>query len=265
MKLMLEHHKQTLEMLVRKLEPDPACLAAITSGSVALGQAKPASDVDVHLLVTDEAYEEYSKNNTLSYVDREVSTYEGGYADIKVINLRFLELAATQGNEPTRYAFTGSEVLFSRIPGLDELVARIPVYPEQNREQNLQDFSAQIHLYAFYFAKEAAKKNDAYLLAHTVSSLVLFSGRMILAYNRMLFPSHKALLDAVDSAQHKPKDFRKLATELLQAPGLDKALRFAARILAFYNHGLSFEQALGIYVKNNERSWMEQPPALPDR
>ncbi|MNY53955.1 hypothetical protein D3C86_1897640 [compost metagenome] len=88
---------------------------------------------------------------------------------------------------------------------------------------------------------------------------------MILAYNRMLFPSHKALLDAVDSAEHKPKDFRKLAGELLQAPGADKSMRFAAKMLAFYNHGLSFEQALGIYVKNNERCWMEQSPSLYDR
>ncbi len=262
---MFDHHKQTLKKLVGKLEKNPSCLAVITSGSVAQGTAKETSDVDVHLLLTNEAYEEYNRNNTLSYVDREVSTYEGGYADVKVINRRFLELAAERGNEPTRYAFTGSEVLFSRIPELGELVARIPVYPEENRDRNLRDFCAQIFLYAFYFAKEAAKKNDAYLLAHTASNLVFYSGRMILAYNRTLFPSHKALLDAVDAAEHKPKDFRRLAAELLQTPGADKSMRFAAKILTFYNHGLSFEQALGIYVLNNERSWAEQPPSLQDR
>ncbi|MHA6532124.1 hypothetical protein [Paenibacillus sp. BAC0078] len=262
---MLEHHKQTLERLVQKLEKNPACLAVITSGSVAQGQAGATSDVDVHLLVADEAYEEYYNSNTLSFVDREVSTYEGGYADVKVINLRFLELAATQGNEPTRYAFTGSEVLFSRIPGVDELVARIPVYPEENRERNLQDFTAQIYLHAFYFAREAAKKNDPYLLVHAVSNLVLFSGRIILAYNRVLFPSHKALLDTVETVEHKPKNFRKLASELLQNPSADKSVRFATMILVFYNPGLSFDQALGIYVKNNERNWMEQPPPLQDR
>ncbi|AIQ56158.1 nucleotidyltransferase domain-containing protein [Paenibacillus borealis] len=262
---MYEHHRQTLEKLAGKLERDPSCLAVITSGSVAQGTAKETSDVDVHLVVTDEAYEEYDRKNMLSYVDREVSTYEGGYADIKVISRRFLELAAERGNEPTRYAFTGSSVVFSRIPELGELVARIPVYPEESRERNLRDFCAQIFLYAFYFAKEAARKNDAYLLAHTASNLVFFSGRMILAYNRRLFPSHKGLLDAVDAAEVKPKDFRKLATELLQAPGADKSMRFAAKVLAFYNHGLTFEQALGIYVLNNERSWIEQPPSLQDR
>jgi len=201
----------------------------------------------------------------LSYVDRDISTYEGGYTDIKVINLRFLELAAKRGNEPTRYAFTGSDVVFSRIPELDELIARIPVFPEESRKRNLRDFCAQIFLFAFYFAKEAARKNDAYLLAHTASNLVFFSRRMILAYNRMLFPSHKGLLDAVDAAEVKSKDFRKLAAELLQSPGADKSMRFAAKMLAFNNHGLSFEQALGIYVMNNERSWTEQPPSLQDR
>lgn len=91
---MYAHHRQTLEKLVEKQEKDPSCLAVITSGSVAQGTAKETSDVDVHLVFTDEAYEEYDRKNRLSYVDREVSTYEGGYADIKVINLRFLELAA---------------------------------------------------------------------------------------------------------------------------------------------------------------------------
>ncbi|ETT44413.1 MULTISPECIES: nucleotidyltransferase domain-containing protein [unclassified Paenibacillus] len=262
---MYAHHRQTLEKLAEKLEQDPSCLAAITSGSVAKGTASETSDVDVHLVFTDEAYAEYERNDRLSYVDREVSTYEGGYADIKVINRRFLELAARQANEPTRYAFTGAEVLFSRIPELDELVARIPVYPEENRERNLQDFCAQIYLFGLYFAKEATRKDDAYLLAHTASNLVFFSGRMILAYNRMLFPSHKGLLDAVGAAEAQPKNFRTLATELLQSPSADKSVRFAAKMLTFYNHGLSFEQALGIYVLNNERSWTEQPPSLQNR
>lgn len=173
---MYAHHRQTLEKLAEKLEQDPSCLAAITSGSVAKGTASETSDVDVHLVLTDEAYAEYERNDRLSYVDREVSTYEGGYADIKVINRRFLELAARRGNEPTRYAFTRAEVLFSRIPELDELVARIPVYPEENRERNLREFCAQIYLYGLHFAKQAGQKNDAYLLAHTAGQLVFLAG-----------------------------------------------------------------------------------------
>lgn len=262
---MYVHHRTTLEQLVDKLAPDPANLAVITSGSIAQGTAKETSDVDVHLVVTDEAYAEYEREHMLSYIDQEVSTYEGGYVDVKIVNLRFLELAARQGNEPTRYAFGGSEVVFSRIPGLTGLVSRIPVYPEENRERNLRDFCTQIYLFAFYFTKEAVRKDDPYLLVHAASSLVFFSGRMILAYNRLLFPSHKGLLDAVDAAGAKPRNFRKLATELLRSPCADLSLRFAARVLAFYNHGLTFEQALGIYVQNNERSWMEQPPSLHDR
>ncbi len=262
---MLEHHRQTLENFVNKLKVDASCLAVITSGSVARDRAKETSDVDVHLVVTDESYEAHARNNNLSYVDREASIYEGGYVDVKVINLRFLELAAERGNETTRYAFTGSQVLFSRMPELERLVARIPIYPEENRERNLRDFSAQIHLHAFYFAKEAAKNNDTYLMAHTVSNLVFYSGRMILAYNRMLFPSHKALLDTVETAPHKPEVFKQRATELLLNPNVNKSTRFAAMMLSFHNPGLSSDQALGIYVKNNERNWIDQPPPLSDR
>lgn len=154
---MLEHHRQTMENFVNKLKVDTSCLAVLTSGSVARDRAKETSDVDVHLVVTDESYEAHARNNYLSYVDREASTYEGGYVDVKVINLRFLELAAERGNEATRYAFTGSQVLFSRIPELERLVARIPIYPEGNRECNLRDFSAQIHLYAFISPRKPPK------------------------------------------------------------------------------------------------------------
>nr|AIF26559.1 hypothetical protein [uncultured bacterium fosmid pJB45G2] len=127
--------------------------------------------------------------------DKKICDYEGGYIDGKIIDLRFLELAAERGSEPTRYSFVGSKAWFSRIPDLDALLGRIPVYPEANRDRNIRDFFAQIVLYGFFFAEEAVKKNNPYLLAHSASQLVLFGGRLILAHNRLLFPCHNPGFD----------------------------------------------------------------------
>lgn len=55
----------------------------------------------------------------------------------------------------TRAAFVGSRVVFSRLPGLQSLIDRIPIYPEANRERNLRDFYAQLYLYGYYFPSEA--------------------------------------------------------------------------------------------------------------
>ena len=115
------------------LKVDPSLLAIITAGSIAQGSAKESSDIDVYLLVTDESYAKRKKDNLLSYINHDVCEYEGGYIDGKIVNRRFLELAAEQGSEPTRASFIGSKVFYSRVLNLDSILSRIPVYPEANR------------------------------------------------------------------------------------------------------------------------------------
>ncbi|MFC4306332.1 nucleotidyltransferase domain-containing protein [Cohnella boryungensis] len=262
---MHDYHKQALTNLVEELSPDPTFLAIITGGSVAQGIAKETSDVDVYLVVTDEAYEERKKDNRLSYYNNQICDYPGGYIDGKIINLRFLELAAERGSEPTRYSFTGSTAFFSRIPDLDRLLSRIPVYPESNRDKNLTDFFAQLYLYAYYFAGEAEKKNNPYLLSHSASNVVLFASRIILAHNRILFPCHKTLMTAVASAPEKPDQYVERVNELLAHPTHAKCVDLAKMILAFRDSGISFDQAVSLFVENNEWNWLEHPAPLQDR
>lgn len=262
---MFEHHKRALEKLAEALKPDPSFLAVITGGSLAQGKGRESSDVDVYLVVTDEAYEERKKENGLFYLNRDVCDYEGGYVDGKIINLRFLELAAERGSEPTRSSFVGSKTIYSAIPNLDELIARIPVYPEGNRERNLADFFAQVYLYGYYFAGEAVKKNNPYLLSQSVSSLVLFAGRIVLAHNRILFPCHKSLMSAVESAPEKPNRFVETALDLLQHPTYEKCSSFVQMMLDFRDPGITYQQAVSLFVENNEWNWLEQDPPLSDR
>ncbi|MDP9697604.1 nucleotidyltransferase domain-containing protein [Paenibacillus sp. 2TAF8] len=262
---MFQHHQIALNQLVELLKPDPTIRAIITAGSIAQGKARENSDIDVYIVVTDESFEERKLQHQLSYTNHEICDYPEGYIDGKIINYRFLELAAAQGSEPTRYSFLGSKAVYSTIPQLDELLQRIPVYPEQNREKNIVDFYSEIYLHAFYFAGEAVKKNNPYLLSHTVSNLVLFAGRAILAINHQLFPCHKGLMNAVSRVTNKPEGFVELTNDLIAHPNYEKCMDYAKIMLGFYDPDIAFEQALTIFVANNEWNWIDQEPPLADR
>ncbi len=166
---MHEHHRRALNRLAEVMRQDLVIVALITSGSIAQGRAKESSDIDVFIVLTDKAFQQRKQADQLSYFNREVCDYDGGYIDGKMVNVRFLELAAERGSEPTRATFIGSAVVFSRLPNIVKLIATIPVYPELNRERNMRDFYGQIYLYGFYFASEASKKNNTYLMYHAAN------------------------------------------------------------------------------------------------
>lgn len=262
---MYTHHKQSLDHFVETLQSDPNLLAVITAGSIAKGTAKETSDIDVYLLVTDQDFEERKKTHALAYTTHEFCNYEDGYIDVKILNMRFLELAAEKGSEPTRASFTGSQAVYSTVPGLNERLAKIPVYPELNRTQNIKDFQSQVLLYGYYFAGEAVKKNNPYLLSQVVSNLVLFGSRMILAHNRILFPCHKSMMAEVEKAPEKPDTFLELSHELLLNPTHEKCMELTEVILGFLDMELSSEQAVTRFIQNNEWNWIDQSPPLQDR
>lgn len=259
------HHQQSLLAFVESIREDAEVLAVLTSGSVAQGRAKAASDVDVYVVITDEAFDRREAAGALSYTDHEKATYEGGYIDVKMIPLRFLEMAAERGSEPTRASFIGSQVAYSRIANLDSVIAQIPQYPEANRITNIRDFQTQLMLYGYYFAGEAAKKDDPYLLAQCATQLVLYGCRIVLAHNRILFPCHKSLLTTVATDPEQPADLERLARELLEHPTAESCAAFAQLILGFRPLEIVPEQALTRFIQLNEWNWMDQAPPLQDR
>ncbi|MNW38967.1 hypothetical protein D3C74_160470 [compost metagenome] len=56
-----------------------------------------------------------------------------------------------------------------------------------------------------------------------------------------------------------------LALQLLETPTLEKCLEFAQIILSFRPLELKHDQALSLFVLNNEWNWLEQNPPLQDR
>jgi len=134
---MQEHHWRTIRRLVEALEDDPRYQAIIVGGSIAKGRETPSSDVDILLVATDTEFAHRLRHLDLWYRNSAVADYPGGYVDGHVVDRQFLVDVADHGSEPARAAFRGAFVPYARIPDLEALLARIPVYPERERQEKI--------------------------------------------------------------------------------------------------------------------------------
>jgi hypothetical protein len=250
---MLEHHHQAIESFVAGARD--RFQAVVLTGSLAQGRARPDSDLDCYVVVTEEEYAERAVRYDLAHT--EPCNYEGGYVDGKVVSRRVLEAAAERGSEPTRASFRDAQVLFSAIDDLQPLVDRIGRYPEQNRTQNITDFFGHFILHAGYFGPSALKKDDPFLLHHAVTSMTLYAGRLLLAHNRELFPCPKQLLDALGRCAELPDDFLDATRRLLEHADSRAMSDYLTLILSFRDWGVPHERVLTRFMELDEWSWLD--------
>lgn len=260
---MRAHHERVVQRLVERLQNDPRFLALIIGGSVAKGWANDDSDVDILLVASDEEFARRLPSMDLSYYDPTIADYPGGYVDGKIIDLAFLHDVEDHGSEPARAAFLGAIIAYSHIPDLDALVASIPVYPEHEREAKMRAFAVQLTILNWYVG-EAEKRQDHYLLSWTVNNMVLYGGRLILAYNRLLYPYHKWFMHQLRLAPLKPENLLDLIENLLQKPGAETARAFYESITTFQDWEVSLGQASAEFTRNTEWNWRDGHPPLPD-
>ena len=114
---MYPHHAQSIQNIKEYFQRDQEVLALLLSGSIAHGFQSATSDVDVMIFITEENYQKRFQAGQLTFFNADLCTYEGGYVDGKYISLNFLKQVQVlaKGSEPARFAFEGSQVLFSRI------------------------------------------------------------------------------------------------------------------------------------------------------
>lgn len=145
------------------------------------------------MVADDETFAQLQKQGALFYFNTEMCDYPGGYIDGKIVSYSFLQEAAERISELTRSSLIGSYPIYSRIPGLEEVVRWIPVYQVQEKEEKIRAFYSQVQLLGRYFVGQALEKDNRYLLMHAVSDLVMFGSRLILTHNERLYPGHKSL------------------------------------------------------------------------
>ncbi len=260
---MYAHHQQAIERLRDRLEPDPDNLALLIIGSVGRGEAHERSDLDCMLIVTDDEYERREAAGTLLLTADDLCAYPDGHAGAGLVRLQFVHDVAMRGAEPARFAFIGTIIAFSRIPHLDQLIARIPRYPEHQRTEKMMSFVSQLPVHLSYMRLAEYSRNP-YLLAQCAVEIVLFGGRLILAHNRMLYPNRKLFLRELERAPDKPYGLIELATTLLEHPGIRSASAFCETILEFADWPQPPEGSMARFQHDRELQWWWGTPTLAD-
>ena len=260
---MYSQHQRTIQRLTDHFQPDPCFLGMIIGGSVAKGWAVENSDVDFVLVATDEEFARRSASGQVLYYSKDFSDYEGGYVDGKIVDVAFLEEVADHGSEVARAAFVSTWLAYSHDARLDGLLKRLPVYPEAEREAKLKAFYSQV-VVGNWFIGEAEKRHDQYLLMHAASEMALFGGRLMLAYNRMLYPYHKWFTHEVARAPEKPDHFMHLFNRLLDEPSVATAQAYTDAITAYHDWGVTLGETFVNFTKDREWNWRGQRAPLHD-
>jgi hypothetical protein len=260
---LLPQHERLIARACERFSPDPELLALVVGGSVAHGLASPESDLDLMLVYSDAAAAARHEQGELTIFDDTLADYEGGYLDAKVISPAFIDEVVRHGSEPARWAFEDAFVAFSRIEGMEKRIAAAAAYPEQEREEKLRDFASHVMLME-WFMREAERRSDRYLAGFAGSRLALYSGRTVLALNRLLYPHHKWFLWQLERAPSKPDDLLAQIDALLTAPGSETASELASSVSAFAALDVTMSEAVARYMRRSEWNWRDARPPLED-
>ena len=258
-----DHHQKAIDRLTKEYQKDPRYPALIIGGSVAKGCAKEDSDVDFMIITTDEEYKRRKEIEDLFINRTDLCDYPGGFVDGKVVNMDYLNLVAQKGNEPSRAAFDGAFLAYSRLENLQDLLKQINQYPEAGHSERLRSFYSMAFIQNWLMG-EANRHDNIYTKTRAASQLTLFAGRLILAHNKVLFPYHKWFLHYLDKCAEKPDHFLDQINAVLQTPNLENANRLFQNLQEFHDWGVSDLEAYMWFMEEVEWSWMDDNTPLED-
>lgn len=259
---MYKHHEESLKIMEELFYGRQEVIALIFGGSVAKGKERPDSDLDAMVIVPDEYFEKLLRENRTAECIHGMSTYEGGYFDIKYITKDYLKKAAECGSEPTRNSFIKSRVLFSRDPEIEELVASIPVFQEKERDEKMLSFYSDLQLNYGYFWKDC--RPEGYMKIRTASEIVYCIYRLILQENRVLFPCNRRLEETVADLDNKPEGIVELCRAFCAEPEDELADRIMESYHSWtsYHHEQDGNRWCSQYTMDFEKWWLFPRPLI---
>jgi len=261
---MSERHRKAIGEFVRLHGDDPKKLALVICGSLATGNARDDSDLDLYLVVTDEEFERVRAEEGCWYGSWDPKRFSGVEIDGKIVGKRFLREAAVRGSEPTRASFLSAYAEFSRDSEVDELIGEIAVYPESEREAKIKAFYGQVK-HNRYVGEQGFLLGNDYLARRCVTELVFFAARLALAHNRVLFPCHKSLFAALDKCDQLPPGLARSSQELLRHVSLPALIDYYERVADFFSEYDYPDQERISLILESEWSWFSGLPSLGDR
>lgn len=260
---MRPHHARAIDKVREAYESDPEVLALIIGGSVAKGWASESSDIDFMAVVTDEVHQRKLGEERLMTYRPDLADYEGGYADGKFVPLSFMKMVAEKGSEPARSAFLGSQVLFDRTCEVVPLVERILVYPEEGVDERIRRFHSQVMIW-LWFTREAAKRDDRYLMCRATTEISLFAMRLVLAVNQRFFPYHKWVTRMVQECPDKPEALLDAIQSMLRDQSVESAQAVVDCVHAWRDWPVDYGEHSHHFLMDSEWNWIDHPAPIGD-
>lgn len=251
----MKHHDDAVDAFVRSVADDPTVVGVVISGSVARGTERADSDVDLYLIVTEERWHEAAQARRLMFTSVDGIGYDGGYYDLKLATLSYLDDAAARGDDPVRDSFAHVRVAFSRVDDLGERLRRIADVPDSRWDDLCAGFVAQCRLHGGYFLEQAHERGDRMLLAHASTHLATSAARALLAHNRVFFSGPKYLAALTRTLPDKPDGFDGMLTALLDDPTPATARTVMDAVESTVGAFLPEEETLSRFVLDNELAW----------
>lgn len=260
-----QHHIDSAERCRQYFMEQPGVIAVILDGSTVKGNARPDSDIDAIIVVTQARYDELAAQNRLAEVITGHCTYEGGYFDIKYKTKTILQRAAQYASEPTRNAYVKAQVLWTQDAEIPALVAAIERYPEHTVADKVACFCANLQLNRGYFLSIVPEENS-YMRAHLAQEIVYSVYRLILIENRKLFPCNRRLEETVRACQKRPENILELGRAFLSDITPARCEEFVG---AFWRQSAlalndDISESCSQYVKYYEDWWLEEAPPFPN-
>jgi hypothetical protein len=251
----MKHHDAAIARYVARQAGDPSCLAVVVSGSLARRTERPDSDVDLYLVVTEDRWQEAFARRRLMYTEDDDIGYSGGYFDIKLATLSYLDDAAERGDDPVRDSFASSRIVFSRVDDLAARIGRIGDAADGDWNARVASFLAQARLHGGYFLEQAAASGDQLLLRHASLHLATSAARALLAVNHIRYPGPKYLSKLVSALDRKPDGFDALLAAVLADPNPATADALLSSLESFTGAILAKDETLSTFVLDNELAW----------
>jgi len=251
----VKHHDVAVERFIARAKQDTEVLAVVVSGSVARGDERPDSDIDLYVVVTERCWAAAFDAQRLMYVDRDDVGYPGGYFDIKLATLSYLDDAAERGDDPVRDSFAHSKIAFSLVPDLQDRIARVAEIPDGRWLEAMASHVAQARLHGGYFLVQGIERDDPMLTAHAAIHLATSASRAMLALNRVPFAGPKYLLSTVADLADKPEGFDEAVSELVVRPSVAAGKRVLDMLEGAADWPLESDGTLSRFILDNELAW----------
>ena len=252
---MYKHHSDSIKKITEKLKIRESVKAILLVGTIAQGFEMESSDIDLMIIVDEKEFQTKRRNNELKLYDNDCTDYNGGYIDGKYTSLEYIKQVALKGSEAARYAFKDAKILYSEIEELQSLIRSAIRYPVEEKSKRIRAFCSQMIAWCWY-ANEAIKENNKYLLNFSVPNVILFGGRAILSLNETLYPYHKWFMKVLEEIPVKPDDMMMQINGLLSNPSKGEIIRYCDSILEFVGLDKNKIDWADEFVTNNEMNWL---------